>query len=78
MKKNLISFRDLELEGLKRTLGEGILKMYSGSLVVRKGIRRNNVYYLKSNPVTKLASSERLDGDSTRLWHRKLRQVGLK
>jgi len=52
--------------------------MYSGSLVVRKGIRRNNVYYLKSNPVTKLASSERLDGDSTRLWHRKLRQVGLK
>jgi len=27
--------------------------------------------------VTGLVSSKRLDGDSTRLWHRGLRQVGL-
>jgi len=46
MMKNLISVGVLEAESLIGTLGEGILKMSSSSLVVLKGIRRNNVYYL--------------------------------
>jgi len=42
--------------------------MFSGSMVVLKGIRRNNLYYLKGSVVIKnLALSERLDGDYTRL-----------
>jgi len=42
--------------------------MFSGSLVVLKGIRRNNLYYLKGSAVTEnLTASECLDGDSTRL-----------
>ena len=47
LKKNLISVGALETQGLRETLGEGILKMFSSSLVVLKGIRRNNLYYLK-------------------------------
>ena len=65
MTKNIISVGVLKAEGLKGTLGEGILKMSSGSLVLLKGIRRN-VYYLMGSVVTGLASSRQLDGDSTR------------
>jgi len=57
MTKNLISVRALESEGLRRTLGEGVLKMSSGSLIVLKGIRCN-VYYLLGSAVTGLPSSE--------------------
>ena len=46
MTKNLISVGALEAEGLRETLGEGVLKMSSGSLIDLKGIRRNNLYYL--------------------------------
>ena len=42
--------------------------MSSGLLVVLKGIRRNSMYYLKGSAVTGLASSECLDGDSTKAW----------
>ena len=63
MMKNLISAGALEVEGLRGTLGEGVLKMSSGSLIVLKGIRHNNVYYLMGS-VTKLASSGQLDGNS--------------
>jgi len=57
MTKNIISIGALEVEGLRWTIGEGVLKMSSGSLVILKGIRRNNVYYLMSSVVTGLASS---------------------
>jgi len=57
MTKNIISVGALEAEDLRRTLGEGILNMSSGSLIVLKGIRRNNVYYLMGSTVTRLASS---------------------
>ena len=66
MTKNIISVGALEVEGLRGTLREGVLKMSSGSLVVLKGIRRNNVYYLMGSEVTGLASLGQLDGDSTR------------
>jgi len=41
MTKNLISVENLEAEGLRETLGEGILKMFSGSLGVLKDINDN-------------------------------------
>jgi len=37
--KNLISVRALEVQDLRETLGEGVLKMFSSSFVVLKGIR---------------------------------------
>ena len=61
---------------LRRTLREGILKIFSGSLVVLKGIRHNNLYYMKGSVITEnLRASECLDGDSTRLWHSRLGHV---
>ena len=72
----MISVGALEAQGLKRTLGEGVLKMVHGSMIVLKGIRRNNPYYLKGRIVTKnLAASEQLN-DSIRLWHMRLGHVG--
>ena len=38
LKKNLISVGDLKVHILRRTLGEGVLKISSSSLVVMKGI----------------------------------------
>ena len=67
LKKNLISVGTLEA-----------LKMSSGSLVVLKGLRRNNLYYLKGRTVTEnLTASEHLEDNSTRLWQMRLVQVGL-
>ena len=66
MTKNKISAGALKAEGLRgSTLGEGVLKMSSGSLVILKSIRCNNLYYLMSSKVTGLASSGQLDDDST-------------
>jgi len=77
LKKNVISIGALD-KGLREALGEGILKMFNNSLVVLKGIRHNNLYYLKGNAVIdNLTTSERLDDDSTRLCHSKLGHVGL-
>jgi len=78
LKKNLIVVRSLETKGLRETLGEGVLKMSNGSLIILKDIQRNNLYYLKSSVVTEnLAASECLDGDYTRLWLMRLGYVGL-
>ena len=68
LKKNLISVGALQTQGLKVTLGEGILKMLSGSLDVLNSTRRNNLYYLKVNAINEnLAAPEYLDVDSIRL-----------
>jgi len=78
LKKNLISVKALEVHGLRGTLGEDIFKILSGSLVVLKGIRCNNLYYLKGSAVTEnLVASRHLEGDSTRLWQMRLEHIGL-
>jgi len=67
LNKNLISVRTLETQGLRGTLGEGVLKMFSGFLVILNGIRRN-LYYLNGSADTKnLAASECLKDDSSKL-----------
>ena len=67
LKKNLISVGALEAQGLRDTIGKGVLKI-SGSLIVLKGIRHNNLYYLKDSAVTEnLAASKHLEDDSIRL-----------
>jgi len=68
LKKNLISVGVLEAQGLRGTLEKGVLKMFNGSLVVLKGIRCNNLYYLKNSAVTEnLVALEHLDDFSIRL-----------
>ena len=68
----------MEEQGLSGTLGEGVLKMSSSLLVVLKGIRPNNLYYVKGSAVTKnVAALERLKDDSTKLWQMRLGHIGL-
>ena len=72
LKKNLISVGSLG------NLGESILKLFSGSLVVLKGIQHNNLYYLKDSAVIKnLSALEYFEGDSIRIWQMRLQHVGL-
>ena len=79
MKKNIISVEAVESNGLKVTLENGILKVTKGSLVVMKGIRDRNLYYLKGSTVTSfLTASVVLDVDTTQLWHMRLGCAGEK
>jgi len=52
LKKNLISVGALETLGRVVSIRNGVLKMTKGSMVVMKGIRQNNLYYLKGSTVT--------------------------
>ena len=59
LNKNLISAGAWEAQGVRETLGEDVLKMFSNSLVVLKGIQCIYLYYLKGSAVFKiLAASE--------------------
>ena len=46
MKKNLISVGALEALGHIVSARDGVLKITRGSMVMMKGVRRNNLYYL--------------------------------
>ena len=52
MKKNLIFVGALEALGHVVSVRDGVLKITRGSMVVMKGVRRNNLYYLKGSTVT--------------------------
>ena len=52
LKKNLISVGALEILGLMVSIRDSVFKMTKGSMVVMKGIHRNNLYYLKGSTVT--------------------------
>ena len=53
--------------------------MTKSSMVVMKGVHRNNLYYLKGSTVTgQVATSSDLDDDLTRLWHMRLGHTGEK
>ena len=52
LKRNLISIDALEALGLEVSIRDEVLKMVKGSMVILKGVRRNNVYYLKGSMVT--------------------------
>jgi len=49
LKRNLISVGALKALGHVVSIRDGVLKMTKGSIVVMKGIRRNNFYYLKGS-----------------------------
>ena len=77
MKK--ISIGAVELKGLKVTLENRILKVTKGFLVVMKGIRDRNLYYLKGSTIRgSLTASVVSDVDTTQLLHMRLGHVGEK
>ena len=52
MKRNLISLGILEASGMVISVRDGDLRMIKGSMVVMKGVRRGNLYYLKGSTIT--------------------------
>jgi len=77
LKRNLISVGALKILGLKVSLRDDVLKMTKGSMVVLKGVCRNNLYYLKGSTVTgQVAASTDSVDDSTRLWHMRVGHTG--
>jgi len=52
LKRNLISVGVLKTLGLEISIRDGVLTMIKGSMVVLKGVRRNNLYHLKGSTVT--------------------------
>jgi len=51
-KMNLISVGVLKAFGLEVSIRNSVLKMTKSSMVVLKGVRYNNLYYLKGSTVT--------------------------
>ena len=49
LKKNLISVGALEAKGFKVTFENAVAKVTKGSLVVMRGVRNRNLYYLKGS-----------------------------
>ena len=58
---------------------DGVLKMTKGSMVIMKGVRRNNLYYLKGTIVTgQVETSISSDDDCTQVWQMRPRRGGEK
>jgi len=73
LKRNRISVGAFKALGLKVSVKDGILKMTRVSMVVLKGVRRNNLYCLKDSTVTKqVITSINLDDGCIRVWHMRL------
>ena len=70
MKKNIISVGAVKSKGLKVALENGIVKITKGFMVVMKGVRDKNLYYLKGSTITcVMAASIDSDDNATKLWH---------
>jgi len=68
LKRNLISIGVLKALGLVISIRDGVLKMIKGSMVVMKGVRRNNLYYLKGSTITgQVETSRSSDGGCTKV-----------
>ena len=68
LKRNLILVGALKTLGLEVSIKDGVLKITKGSMVVLKGVRQNNVYYLKdSTVIEQVATSTDTNDDSTKL-----------
>ena len=79
LKMNLISVGALEALGLVISVRDGVLKMIKGSMVVMKGVRRDNLNYLKGSTVTgQVETSSSSDDSCKKVWHVKVEKGGEK
>ena len=82
LKKNLISVGFLDSQGFKINIKDGLLKVVDGALVLLKGTRRGNLYFLQGNTITGGAAVSQSSGevvrDTTKLWHMRLGHPGEK
>ena len=79
VKKNLIYVGALEVLGHAVSVKDGVLKMTRGSMVVLKGVQRNNLYYLMGSMVIGRLTTSISSGDiCTHVWHMRLEHTGEK
>ena len=72
--RNLISVGTLEALGLVVSIRDDVLKMTKGSM---KGVRRNNLYYLKGSTVTsQVETFSSSDDGCTKVWQVKVEHGG--
>ena len=67
LKKNLISVRALEAKGFKVTFENAVAKVTKGSLVVMRGVRNRNLYYLKGSTEIGQVALTILEADTSRI-----------
>jgi len=68
LKRNLISIGALKALCLEVSIRDGVLKMVKDSMVILKGVRRNNLYYLKDSMVTRQVTTSTNSDYSRRCW----------
>lgn len=71
LKKNLISLGELDSKGFEMSLNRGVLRVKSNGLVVMKGLKHGNLYFLQGNTYvgeTLAAVSDIVPSNTTRLW----------
>ena len=79
LKRNLISVGALEALGLVISVRDGVLKMIKGLMVVMKGVRGDNLYYLKGSTVTRqVETSSSSDDGCTKIGQVKVGHEGEK
>jgi len=77
VKRNLISVGALKTLGLVVSIKDGVLMMTKGSMAVMRGIRQNNLYYLKGSIVTgQVKTYISSDDVCTQVWHMRLGHGG--
>jgi len=75
VKRNLIFVEILETSGMVISVRDGDLRMIKGSMVVMKGVRRGNLYYLKGSTITDQVETLSSSYDSgLEVWRGKVRQ----
>jgi len=79
VKKNLISIGTLKVLSHGVSISDNVLKMTRGSMVVLKGVQRNNLYYLIGRTVTGRVVTSISSGDVyTQVWYMRLGHIGEK
>lgn len=80
LSKNLISVGTLEENGYHAHLGDSVMKVTKGSMVVMKAPRFHKLYFLEGKTIvgTAAVASVNDDVDSTKLWHMRLGHAGEK
>lgn len=79
LKKNLISMGELDDLGMCGRIGDGLMKVIKGSLVIFKGVKKNGIYVVKAETVLENnATVSNTESDSTLKWHKRLAHVGEK
>ena len=74
LKKNLISLDTLDSNGCTYKAGGGVMRISNGALVVMKGLKQTDLYFLQCSTVTSDAamSSSNSDLETNKLWHMQL------